>query len=759
MHHDSTTSSSSQVRPTYKLDLELLDNIPDLLKEKDHWVCWRYELSTKGKWTKVPYQAQRPSSKASTTDPQTWNPYETAVRTYRKGGFDGIGFCFAHEGGLVGFDLDGVITGGEIDPWAETIFANTYREISPSGCGVKGFFWGTLPGPGFKRSGVGPGGQFGLEMYDAGRFFTVTGDILEDCREILVVDPQALDVIYEQYRTKPHETNGDTPHGAPLASDEELIKIARWLPPCSGFPGGTWFSQLFDHGKFTRGTWSDADWSLCCMLAWLGNRDPEFVDRVFRRSQLMRPKWDESRGKTTYGTRTVAKAIACTAEVYAPRNEGGDSSYSSFNSSTPYKIDDSAPVSVEAPAWPAPPHECVYFGVMGDFVREIEPHTESDPFGLLVQGLIMAGNLIGRSPYFVVEATKHHANENAILVGQTSQGRKGTAGDWVKGLFSKIDPDWIQGRIKGGLSSGEGVISAVRDAVWEDQPIKEKGIIKDYQKVMVDAGEEDKRLLVLETEFGGVLRVLDREGNKLSALLRQAWDHGNLVTLTKTPFVATDAHVSIIGHITAQELLALLSHVDAANGFANRFLWIAVKRSKILPFGGSEVNLGAIKEELACRIATAQTVRQVTLTGTAKALWGLEYERLTSERPGLLGFVTSRGAPHVLRLAMIYALLDGKDQIDGVHLAPAVALWDASSRCAAHIFGDSLGDHDADKILAALKQAKKGLTKKEISVQVFQRNVKADRLDAALSLLLRFHLIAQESVSTGGRPAMRFRVV
>lgn len=100
-------------------------------------------------------------------------------------------------------------------------------------------------------------------------------------------------------------------------------------------------------------------------------------------------------------------------------------------------------------------------------------------------------------------------------------------------------------------------------------------------------GSRDKRLLVMEPEFASALRVAERDGSTLSTQIRQAWDTGILRTLTKSPMQATGAHVSIIGHITRDELLRDLSRTDSANGFANRFLWVCVKRSKLLPDGGS----------------------------------------------------------------------------------------------------------------------------------------------------------------------------
>src|SRR5690606_37128729 len=115
-----------------------------------------------------------------------------------------------------------------------------------------------------------------------------------------------------------------------------------------------------------------------------------------------------------------------------------------------------------------------------------------------------------------------------------------------------------------------------------------KGIITGYQSEIVDPGVDDKRLLVLEEEFASTLRVMGRDGNSLSGVIRQAWDHGDLNTMTKNnPAKATGAHISIVGHTTQDELLRYLNDTEAANGFANRFMWVAVQRSKQLPDGGN----------------------------------------------------------------------------------------------------------------------------------------------------------------------------
>ena len=141
-----------------------------------------------------------------------------------------------------------------------------------------------------------------------------------------------------------------------------------------------------------------------------------------------------------------------------------------------------------------------------------------------------------------------------------------------------IELEWCDERIEHGLSSGEGLIWAVRDPVEKTDA--------GGKTTVIDPGVEDKRLLILESEFASALRVLKREGNTLSATVRNAWDSGKLSTLTKnSPNRATGAHISIVGHITRTELLRYLDSTETANGFGNRFLWCCVRQIEV-PSGG-----------------------------------------------------------------------------------------------------------------------------------------------------------------------------
>jgi hypothetical protein len=129
----------------------------------------------------------------------------------------------------------------------------------------------------------------------------------------------------------------------------------------------------------------------------------------------------------------------------------------------------------------------------------------------------------------------------------------------------------------------------VRDPIERQEPVKEKGrYTGEYQIAQIDPGVSDKRLLVMESEFAKILIVAGREGNTLSQIIRQAFDGEDLQSLNKnSPGRASGAHISIIGHITDEELVRNLYSTEAANGFANRFLWVCVTRSKLLPRGGT----------------------------------------------------------------------------------------------------------------------------------------------------------------------------
>jgi hypothetical protein len=405
--------------------------------------------------------------------------------------------------------------------------------------------------------------------------------------------------------------------------------------------------------------------------------------------------------------------------------------------------------SGEGLPWPSVAQD-VHHGLAGEVVRNIEPHTESDPMAILVQYLSSFGNAIGRGPYYQVEGDRHFTNLFAVLVGQSSKARKGTAAGRIRQIFEVADPEWIRKRNHGGMSSGEGLIWQVRD------PIKQwvKGETGKSERE-VDPGVQDKRLMIFEPEFGGVLQVMQRQGNTLSRVIRDAWDRGDLDTLVKNaPARATGAHVSIVGHITDAELRKGLDRVSMANGYANRFLFVCVRRARVLPHGGSlpDETVRDLGNRTCLAIEEARKIGRVRMNQEARRAWERLYPTLSEGQPGLLGAILGRAEAQTVRLAVLYALLGRSAEIKPEHLRAAVALWEYCEASARYIFDELLGDRCADQILQALRHAgSAGMTRTKIR-DMFQRHVKAAEIDEALTGLLRAGKARFGRHSTGGAP-------
>ena len=414
-----------------------------------------------------------------------------------------------------------------------------------------------------------------------------------------------------------------------------------------------------------------------------------------------------------------------------------------------------APTRGGTEPWPAAMNKAAYHGLSGRVVEAIAPHTEADPVALLMQFLLFFGNAIGRGPYYQVESDKHRTNLFQASVGRTAKARKGTSAGRIRWVFEIADWGWTSSRVHSGMSSGEGLIWAVRDPITTRER-EGKGSKARYVERETDAGVTDKRLMVMESEFAGALRVMERHGNTLSRVLRDAWDGAKLSALTKnSPAHATGAHVSIGGHITADELRRSLNQVEIANGFANRFLFACVRRGNILPHGGnlSEATVAELGEATASALEHARKLGRIEMTPNARADWARVYPTLSEERPGLLGAVVARAEAQVVRLALLYALLDQKRVIDREHLRAALAVWQYCEDSARLIFGDRLGYPLADEILRAVKEkGKEGITRTEIR-DLFNRNRHSGEIDEALAYLEQQKRARVISKSTGGRPA------
>ena len=266
--------------------------------------------------------------------------------------------------------------------------------------------------------------------------------------------------------------------------------------------------------------------------------------------------------------------------------------------------------------------------------------------------------------------------------------------------------------------------------------------------------------MVRAQEFASVLTVMNREKNTLSAVIRQAWDNGHLSPLTRNnPMKATGAHISILGHITKQELLIRLDETSKGNGFGNRFLWALVKRSKVLPRGEAAPDriLTPLIDRLHDVFTFSRTLAEIKRDNAAEDVWASVYEPLSEGKPGLLGSLISRAEAQVLRLSVIYALMDQSPAIRTEHLKAALAVWEYCEQSALYIFGERLGDPTADRILEAVRTAgPPGMTDNDI-YELFGRHKSSKERELAINMLVALGLITAEQEETGGRPRTVWR--
>ena len=380
--------------------------------------------------------------------------------------------------------------------------------------------------------------------------------------------------------------------------------------------------------------------------------------------------------------------------------------------------------------WPVLRSQALH-GLAGEIVRAIEPHTESDPVALLASVLATFGAAVGRGPHAAADGVEHPGRLFVVLVGDSAKARKGSSWAQVRRVFAIADPVFVQERVIGGFGSGEALVDAA-------------------------STDGDKRMLVIEPEWARVLTVAKREGSTLSHLLRQAWDGERLAIRSRSLTVAADdAHVAALGHVTTDEIRRKLNDTEIANGFANRHLLVRVRRSKMLPSGGN-LEIAVIERlggELRRALERARTFGEMRRTKAAEIKWNSLYFRMGADDPGgLLGSLIARDSAQVLRLSVIYALMDGSREIDECHVDAAFAVWMYCRESARTIFGDSLGSPVADRLLAAIRAAGPlGLSATDQS-RALSGHAPKQELDAARQDLEERRLIFSQVEPTRGAP-------
>ena len=409
------------------------------------------------------------------------------------------------------------------------------------------------------------------------------------------------------------------------------------------------------------------------------------------------------------------------------------------------------------PAFPAPPF---WTGPLGDLVALLDPHTEADPIAVYAQLLVCFGSIVGRNAHWVHGASVHHTNLYVAVVGRSGDGKKGTSLDAVRYLAPKIDPDWWRLiRRYRGISSGEGMVDMMADPYV-------------HPKTKVLTGVEDKRALWIETEMGGTLACMSREGAILDSVLCDLWDGVDLANSTKAnPTTLTSPHCSYITHTTFGVLKRRFHDGHKESGLGNRILWICSRMSKPLPHGGDFRQVDIRKPLKAVQDAVEFARRKEFATtpfhfdDEAYNLYAdLYVKELTRMRPDGLAKFSQRCAPQVRRLALLYALLARSRQIQVPHLLGALEFWRYAERSAAYIFGTGEGEaidsHKLDAVVTSLRNSEaknlSGLTAYEINRDAFGGRERVLTRTLIQTLLDR-GVIEDFQDASGPRTVQRFR--
>lgn len=391
---------------------------------------------------------------------------------------------------------------------------------------------------------------------------------------------------------------------------------------------------------------------------------------------------------------------------------------------------------------PSPSPDCLY-GLVGEIAKAGGDTTEANPYAIALNALAYIGCCLGRGPYMPVGNTYHHARLFTMHVGRSGSGRKGDA----VSLIHRIDMSLRKESVflapqvhRGGLSSREGLAFLIHDGYREGK--------KEVEPI------HDKRLWVIESEFANVLHQTKRDGNTLSAALRDCWDGVAIKPATKSNRIsASHPHVSLSAAVTPAELLSLIEARELSNGFANRFLTIFSERSRLMPFPTAtpqgEVNrlatrLGKVLEFAKVGRYADRDHTQLSLAPSAATLYTELYGSELNKRAAgpLIDGLLERRAPVLLRIAMIFALTDGETIVAKKHIEAALAWVRFWADSVTFIFSTGAQEkvqqevNDAARKIVAFLTEHSRQSRSAISVDCFHGKLSKDRLDDALDELL-----------------------
>ncbi|MBK5966998.1 hypothetical protein CCR95_23745 [Thiocystis minor] len=414
---------------------------------------------------------------------------------------------------------------------------------------------------------------------------------------------------------------------------------------------------------------------------------------------------------------------------------------------------------------PPRPTEAMFYGLTGEVARTAAAGREVNPVSVAAAFLSWLSAQVGRDVYLQVGDVRHPVPLFTLHVGRTAIAAKGES----TGLPLRIDEAIRQSPLArlgpeqhllgqthaGGLSSREGLTLFVHDGYKSGRD--------DIPSI------EDKRLWVFEPEFQNVIAQGKREGNTLSAALRDVWDGGSIKPATKGGRIwASVPHIALHGCITPFELRAGLEQKDITNGFGNRFLLIWAERTCLVPLpratAPEAISRLARRAERVIRFALGTYpatiyTRELRLTPDAETMWCSAYRSLKRREPlgETVAALLERRAPITLRLAGLFALTDESLMIEARHLAAALA-WSRYHRdSVAFVFGaeveqtrQAIEQSDRRRKLRDYLAGRDWVIRSEILSRALGGKVTANDLNGVLQAMLADGEIEQKQEARGG---------
>lgn len=389
------------------------------------------------------------------------------------------------------------------------------------------------------------------------------------------------------------------------------------------------------------------------------------------------------------------------------------------------------------------PHRACLYGLIGEVACAGSDGTETNPYAIAANFIAYLSCAIGRGVYLPIGNTWHHTRLFCLHIGRSGRGRKGDALSLVMRIdqaMRDLNAEFAPQIHRGGLSSREGLAALMHDGYRQGR--------QEFPAIT------DKRLWVVESEFANVLHQGRREGNTLSAALRDCWDGVCLKPATKSNrLYASHPHVCLSGAISPGELTGMMTARELTNGFANRFLVIWAERAQILPFpkptpqatvDGFAKRLLTVLDFVGANHHECRDRLRMELTAQAQWRYAQLYRTDLNEDVGsdLVNAMLERRAPMLLRLAMVFALTDLQLKVDIAHIEAAMAWIRYATASVRYVFVSAADEAKmaqslelANRVLVFLQNQGKA-TRSEISANCFKGRVPKAQIDACLDHLL-----------------------